>query len=118
VLHAARVACYNIGVENNLINVKQAAQLYGCSGANIRRLVSEGKLRRYPSTYALTLVDAAEVEALSQANREKRESSRPNPVLQAKRKQLQGNSRSAAQLRRRARERRERAELAMKDDIV
>ncbi len=117
-MYPARVACYNRGVENNLINVKQAAQLYGCSGANIRRLVSEGKLRRYPSTYALTLVDAAEVEALSQANREKRESSRPNPVLQAKRKQLQGNSRSAAQLRRRARERRERAELAKQGDIV
>ena len=117
-LYAARVACYNIGVEKNLINVKQAAQLYGCSGANIRRLISEGKLKRYPSPYAWTLVEAAEVEALSQANSEKREYSRPNPVLQAKRKRARGNSRSASQLRRRARERRERAELAMKDDIV
>ena len=91
--------------------------MYGCSASNIRRLISAGSLKPVAPgpPYILRRKD---VEELSQVNREKREYSRPNPALQAKRKQLQGNSKSAAQLRRRARERRERAELAMKDDIV
>jgi len=103
-------------MKDELLGAAKAAELYGCSRANIYRLVEDGRL--VPLMASPLVLRRADVVALSQANRDKRESSRPNPALQAKRKQLKGNSRSAAQLRRRAREGRERAELAMKDDIV
>ena len=103
-------------MKDELLGVTKAAKLYGCSRANIYRLIEDGRL--VPLMASPLILRSSDVQALSQANRQHRELSCVSPESakraakgRAARKRLKGNSRSASQLRRRARERRERAEL-------
>jgi len=113
-----------MGKAGRYLNANQAALLYGCSASNIRRLISAGSLKPVAPgpPYILRRKD---VEALSQANRQHRELSCVSPESakraakgRAARKRLKGNSRSASQLRRRARERRQRAELEKEGGLL